>query len=695
MDDCVELAREFGARIAGRHGIPVYLYAQAATRADRVKLADVRRGQYEGLKVEIGTNGRQPDFGPTRMHPRFGAVAVGARAFLVAWNINLDTDDVDLAKRIARRVRESGGGLPRLQANGFRVEEPERGAPVRAQVSMNLLDTTVTPIWQAWEAVRELAGEDGIRVAESELIGLAPLAALLDVADHAKVPGDAVGRGSPGGRRGRDQAARLHAAHGPGAPPGGVRSGGAEGRGRPRGRPGPRMSLRLIEGGRGSTDAPGLLVHGAAQVATLAGGLRRGPDQGDAAVLDAAAAGGLGSPRAPVVACWEGRIVAVGPRDEVEASLERQGYSLARFVRLDADGGIVTPGLVDPHTHLLFGGTREGELALRQRGAGYLEILAAGGGILSTVAATRAATDEQLAAHGRRWLDEMCAHGVTTVEAKSGYGLDLATELRLLAVAHELGREGPVDVVPTWLGAHAVPPEFRARPDAAEAYVRHLLDVQLPGVAAQGRARSCDAFCEQGVFTADQCRRVLSAAAGFGMTVRVHADQLGGSGGAELAVELGALSADHLHSPSDAGVAAMAAAAVSGSPVVATLLPATSWFLMEAEPAPGRRFIDAGVPVALGTDFNPGTSPVSNLALVMSFACLGMRLTPAEALAGVTINAAHAVGVADEVGSLEPGKAADLVVWRAASVEQLPYWAGANLAEVVIKRGRIVHRRAG
>ena len=191
MDDCVELAREFGARIAGRHGIPVYLYAQAATRADRVKLADVRRGQYEGLKVEIGTNGRQPDFGPTRMHPRFGAVAVGARAFLVAWNINLETDDVDLAKRIARRVRESGGGLPRLQANGFRVEEPERGTPVRAQVSMNLLDTTVTPIWQAWEAVRELAGEDGIRVAESELIGLAPLAALLDVADHAKVPGDA------------------------------------------------------------------------------------------------------------------------------------------------------------------------------------------------------------------------------------------------------------------------------------------------------------------------------------------------------------------------------------------------------------------------------------------------------------------------------------------------------------------------
>ena len=191
MDDCVELARAFGSRIAGRWDLPVYLYAQAATRSDRVKLADVRRGQYEGLKAEIAQNGRQPDFGPARMHPRAGAVAVGARPFLIAWNVNLDSDDVELAKRVARRVRESGGGLPRVQANGFRVEEPERGHPVRAQVSMNLLDFRITPIWQAWEAVGELAAEDGINLAESELIGLAPLAALLDVADHAGAPDDA------------------------------------------------------------------------------------------------------------------------------------------------------------------------------------------------------------------------------------------------------------------------------------------------------------------------------------------------------------------------------------------------------------------------------------------------------------------------------------------------------------------------
>jgi glutamate formiminotransferase len=191
LDACIELARSFGARVADRFELPVYLYARAATRADRVKLADVRRGQYEGLRVEIAQHGREPDFGPSRIHPRLGALAVGARPFLIAWNINLATDDVELAKRIARRVRESGGGLPRLQANGFRVEEPERGHPVRAQVSMNLLDFSVTPLWLAWQAVGELAAEDGVALAESELIGLAPLAALLDVADHAGAPQDA------------------------------------------------------------------------------------------------------------------------------------------------------------------------------------------------------------------------------------------------------------------------------------------------------------------------------------------------------------------------------------------------------------------------------------------------------------------------------------------------------------------------
>ena len=224
----------------------------------------------------------------------------------------------------------------------------------------------------------------------------------------------------------------------------------------------------------------------------------------------------------------------------------------------------MTPGLVDPHTHLLFGGSREGELVAAPAGRGYLEILAAGGGILSTVAATRAASADELLEHGRRWLDEMLGHGVTTIEAKSGYGLDLETEIRLLEVAHRLGREGPIDVVPTYLGAHAVPPEFRSRPDGTEAYVRSVIEEQLPGVAAHGRARFCDVFCEEGVFSADQSRRILEAAAAYGMAPRLHADELAPSGGAELAAELGAASADHLATPSDAGIDALAEAAADG-----------------------------------------------------------------------------------------------------------------------------------
>jgi len=289
----------------------------------------------------------------------------------------------------------------------------------------------------------------------------------------------------------------------------------------------------------------------------------------------------------------------------------------------------------------------------------------------------------------------MLSHGTTTVEAKSGYGLDLQTELRLVEVAFQLGKEGPVEVVPTYLGAHAVPPEFRDRPDAHEAYVRSVIEEQIPGIAAQGRARHCDVFCEKGVFTADQSRRILEAAAAYGMTPRLHADELAPSGGAELAAELGALSADHLAMPSEAGIAALALAAETDRPVVATLLPATTWFLMKPETlvAPARRYIDAGIPVALGTDFNPGTSPTPSLPLVLSLACLELKLTPAEALVGATINAAYAIGLGEELGSLEAGKQADLAIWRVPAAAQIPYFPGADLVEVVVKRGRIVYRR--
>jgi imidazolonepropionase len=452
------------------------------------------------------------------------------------------------------------------------------------------------------------------------------------------------------------------------------------------------VGLRLIQGGRASDGLPGLIVEHAAEIATMAGGLRTGARMDDAGVL-AAPGGDAGHETAPAVAAWEGRILAVGPQVELLRALEGSGYPLARFARLDAAGGTVTPGLIDPHTHLLFGGSREGELVLRQRGADYLEILRAGGGILSTVAATRAATEDQLLEHGRRWLAEMLAHGTTTIEAKSGYGLDLPTELRLLDVAHRLGKAGPVEVLPTWLGAHAVAPEFRARPDGTEAYVRYLIEEQLPGIVAQGRARFADVFCERGVFSPEQARRILTAASRLGLAPRLHADELAPSGGAELAAELGAMSADHLAAPSQAGIDALAAAAGSGRPVVAVVLPTVNWFLMHDETTPARKLIDRGIPVALATDFNPGTSPTPSLPLVMTVACLALKLTPSEALAAVTINAAAALGLGDEVGSIESGRQADLAIWNVPTHRQIPYWPAADIVRTVVKRGRIVMER--
>jgi imidazolonepropionase len=286
---------------------------------------------------------------------------------------------------------------------------------------------------------------------------------------------------------------------------------------------------------------------------------------------------------------------------------------------------------------------------------------------------------------------------VTTIEAKSGYGLDLETEIRLIEAAYQLGLEGPIEIVPTYLGAHAVPPEFRARPQGTEAYVQSIIEEQLPGVAAHGRARFCDVFCEKGVFDADQSRRILETAARFGLGLRLHADELAPSGGAELAADLGASSADHLATPSEAGIYALADAAADAEEdraVVATVLPATAWFLMKDHGAPARTFIDRGIPVAIGTDFNPGTSPTASLPMAMTVACLELGLSPDEALSAVTINAARALGLEDEIGSLEPGKAADLVIWKVPTSAQIPYWPAADLTRTVIKRGRVVLDRA-
>lgn len=437
-----------------------------------------------------------------------------------------------------------------------------------------------------------------------------------------------------------------------------------------------------------TADKPGLLIHNAAEIATLAGGVRRGSNQGDVALIAADEGGGVPSTR-PALASYEGRIVAVGRLAEVESRVAEMGIPDSAFARLDAEGGAVTPGLIDPHTHLLFAGSRHGEIEMRQRGHGYLEILAAGGGILQTVRMTRAASDEELLEHGHRWLREMLSHGVTTVEAKSGYGLDTETELRLLALAGQLGTEGPVEVVPTFLGAHAVAPEFRDRPDATEAYLDSVINEQLPRVAEQGIAKSCDVFCQTGVFDTDQARRLLVAARQLGMAARVHADQIHESGGAALAAEIGALSADHLGAISDDGIAALGAAATSGEPVVATLLPMASFYLAEKEDAPARRLIEAGVPVAVGTDFNPGTSPAPNVQLALAFAVHRLKMSAAEALVAMTINAAAALGMADSHGSLEDGKHADLCIWNVDSHALLPYWLGAHLVRTVIKRGRV------
>jgi imidazolonepropionase len=437
-----------------------------------------------------------------------------------------------------------------------------------------------------------------------------------------------------------------------------------------------------------TTDRPGLLVFNATEVATLTGGLRRGAAQSEIGLLMAE---GDESAGAPAVAAYQGRIVAAGRLPDVEARLAALGVADSAIERIDAQRGTVTPGLIDPHTHLLFAGTRHAEVELRQRGHSYLEILAAGGGILQTVRMTRAASDDELLHHGRRWLAEMLSHGVTTAEVKSGYGLDTASELRLLALYGQLAAEGPVELVPTFLGAHAVAPEFRDRSDAARAYIDDVINEQLPAVAEQGIALSCDVFCEPSVFSVDDSRRLLRRAQDVGLHVRLHADQIATGGGSELAAEVGALSADHLGAVSDAGIAALAKAADDGHPVVATLLPVSAFYLDEPHFAPARRLIDAGVPVAIGTDFNPGTSPAANAQLAMSFAIHSLRMTAPEALAAQTINAAAALGIADSHGSLEPGKHADLVVWQPDSHALLPYWLGANLVRTVVKRGRVVY----
>jgi len=418
-----------------------------------------------------------------------------------------------------------------------------------------------------------------------------------------------------------------------------------------------------------------LLVRHADALVTLAGH--------GAAPLTGAALGELAVIADGAVAAAGDRIVAVGPSDRVERAI-----SLAEGARVfDARGRTVLPGFVDPHTHLVHAGTREREFGLRLAGAAYLDILRAGGGILGTVAATRAADEATLARLTRDRLDTALRHGTTTLEIKSGYGLDTATELKQLRAAKRAGRGHPVRTVATFMGAHAFPTEYRDDPGG---YVDLVIEAMIPAVAEAGLAAFCDVFCEEGVFSVAQSRRILEAGRTAGLRPKLHADELASSGGAELAAALGAVSADHLVYASDAGLAAMAAAGV-----VAVLLPGTTFSLMGSRYAPARRMIDAGVPVALATDANPGSSPTESMQMILNLACLHLKLSPEEAIAAATLNAAHAVGLADEAGSLEVGKRADLLVMDAPSPAYLAYHYGTNLAERVIAGGRVAWQRAG
>jgi imidazolonepropionase len=349
---------------------------------------------------------------------------------------------------------------------------------------------------------------------------------------------------------------------------------------------------------------------------------------------------------------------------------------------LDAIGKVVLPGFIDSHTHLIFAGSREDEFEQRLQGQTYQEIAGRGGGINATVQRVRAASKEELKALARPRLARLLQFGATTVEVKSGYGLTLADEIKCLEAITELSAEGPLELVPTFLGAHAVPPEYRSN---REGYLRLLIEEMLPEIARCGLARFCDVFCETGVFDLAESEKILTRARDLGLQLKLHADELTPLGGAQLAGRLGAVSADHLLCITDAGIDALAA-----SGTVATLLPGTAFFL-GLPYAPARKLIERGVRVALASDCNPGTCPTENLPLVGAMACTQMKMLPAEALAGLTFNAAAALGCSDRLGSIEVGKQADLIICDVPDYRHLFYHFGVNHVWRVIKRGRVVY----
>jgi imidazolonepropionase len=374
----------------------------------------------------------------------------------------------------------------------------------------------------------------------------------------------------------------------------------------------------------------------------------------------------------------DGVIAAVGPRRKIERLSDAR-----RAKRLDLGGRVVLPGLVDSHTHLIFARSRVDDYAARIAGKTYEQIVRAGGGILSSVRALRDATDVQLKQRARADLIRFAAHGTTTVEAKSGYGLDALSELKTLRLLRELHREQPLDIVSTFLGAHVVPAEFRGR---ADDYVDFLARLLIPQIALEGLAEFCDVYCDRGAFAVAQARRVLNVGRECGLTPRIHAEQLSRNGGARLAVEIGAASADHLERINSGDIHAIAK-----SSVVATLLPGCDFHLASGRYAPARALIAAGAAVALATDYNPGTSPTLSMPMICSIACAQMRMTPAEAIAAATINPAYSLRHHTRIGSLEVGKYADAAVFDVADYREIPYYFGVNRCCLTLKQGNVIY----
>lgn len=413
-----------------------------------------------------------------------------------------------------------------------------------------------------------------------------------------------------------------------------------------------------------------MLIHSASQLLTLAGGPQRGRNLGALGIIENGA-----------VVVRDEKIAAVGATAELQASFPNEPT-------LDASHCVIMPGFVDPHTHVIWAGDRANEFEMKMAGAAYLDILASGGGIISTVRATRTASIESLIAQTRPRLLRMFAHGTTTVEAKTGYGLQTATELRLLKALLALDDETPLDLAFTFLGAHAIAPEYKENP---QTYTDLICETMLPMLkewwgthAPQRTLPFVDVFCETGAFNLEQTRQILTLARSLGFPLKVHADEFDNLGGVSLAVELGAASADHLVKTSDADIAAL-----GKSDTVAVSLPCTPFGLAERDFTPARKIIEAGGILALATDCNPGTSWNESMQFVIALACRSMKLTPAEAIAATTINAAHAIRRDDTIGSIEVGKQADLLILSVPDYRHLGYRYGTNLVKQVVKRGQV------